>query len=718
MKMKVLRKVVVSLLVGVGIAIGVPTAMADSGTGGGQGGGNTNENLTGPVHWTSIAYNKQGTAWTKFLDLAGWNDSTTIKEVNARVKNNSTSQVCQKSNVIWFLEHDAQGKWVYNYREATHGQRWRTYGTDKQKSSIEKPSENRGERAPTTAEINAFIAWDKNSNGHVIDKVPGYTIICSGAYNNAGSVPPAQKRTVPETRTEPTAVKYTYTEPHSYSTSIAPQLSVYNAQGKLVDPIGKDNLEIQNSGNSRTNYGVMIDKIATGNLTGDITTVKSNLESAIAKDKARVLNDTRDLTANNKAGMAEGGILNISGYTNYANITLTQSGTIKYDRTCTYTKTWNVSKGAWNAETVSCTAWKSTVSKNVAQVTKNPPTQRNTGFWQMLSVHCNAEDFNALANSGNGVTKISQGNTQAKIAAAANSKVYQQKPSVLDFGDSRNANVAKRTTANLGFYDKECPFDCTPSTSTSSGASTDNGAVNNAGSTGKKGSDKYGAISGGLNNNSFDFFRDNGDKEIKVDVWYPAKVSGVSYNGEAPTTTTVTRWSEGTPGTTGTNGGKFSMKTKSGKALFTGTAKQATTQKNWSTDTFDTVNSTSLTGLYNEFTLKSSWASEKDKPQQLNVKYEYAPNVNTVFYGNGLGFSKNGTGVSQRLGSTVTASAKIEGKCYVNYGTSDDVDTTKAFHDNTGTGTTNNLDGQLLEGPGNTTQKTNLIARFVRATAE
>lgn len=716
MNIKTLKRVVVSLLVGAGVALGIPAAMAD--TGAGEGGGNSGGNLRGAVHWTSIAFDQKGKAWDGFLKFevaTGRGKSWVIQEVEDRVHSN---KVCQNSNVIWYLKSTSTGKWVYNYSQATHGSKWNNYPTNVKKSSIEKPHEVRGQRAPLAAEIRAFKDWDKSSNGGIINGIPGYVIICSGAYNNDGSTPPDKVRTEPETRTEKNQVSYTFDKPHSYSTSIMPQLSEYNKDGKLVDPIGKDNLEIQEANNSRTNYGVAIDKIANGSLKGNMNTVKSNLESAIAKDEKLKVNNTRDLSANNQAGMAEGGILNVSGFENWASITVTRNDSVRYDRTCTYRATWNSSKGKFNAEKKTCTAWKKKTTNGTPHVIKTKPTQKNSGFWQMLSVHCNAEDFKALANSGNGVKTISQGNTNNKVAAAVNSKVYQKRPTVLDFGDKRNSNAAKKATANLGFYDKECPFDCTPAKSTSSGASSNNGAVNNSGNTGKKGADKYGATSGGLNNNSFDFFRDNGQKDVKVDVWYPANVSGVSYKGQAPKTTTVTRWAEGTPGTTGKNGGKFAMKTKSGTTLFNGKTKEAAPQKNWSTDTFDTANSTSLPGLHNEFTVQASWASEKDKPQQLNVKYEYEANVSTVFYGKGLGFTKDGSKVAQRLGTTVNVAAPIEGKCYVNYGTNDDVDTTKVFHDNTGSGTKNNLDGQLLEGPGNKAQKTNLVVRFVRATAE
>ena len=198
MNIKTLKRVAVSLLVGAGVALGIPAAMAD--TGAGEGGGNSGGKLRGPVHWTSIAYNKPGKAWKAFLDMeqaAGSNRKWVAEEAMDRVH---STTVCQNSNVIWYLESDKAGRWVYNYSQATHGKKWTNYGTNVKKSTIEKPYEIRGERAPLSLEIAEFINWDKKSNGGIIDSIPGYVIICSGAYGNAGSTPPDKVRTEPESR--------------------------------------------------------------------------------------------------------------------------------------------------------------------------------------------------------------------------------------------------------------------------------------------------------------------------------------------------------------------------------------------------------------------------------------------------------------------------------------------------------------------------------------
>jgi len=715
------KKIAVSLLVGVGVIVAIPSASAE--TGGGIGGGGSNGNLRGSVHWTSIAYDQKGKAYQDFLkfeQMTGRGQSWVEGQVVNRVKSNS---VCQNSRVVWYLEHDRSGRWVYNYSRETHGDAWNNYTTNKQKSTIEKPSEVRGDRAPSQGEIDAFKNWDRKNNGYLINKAPGYVIICSGAFDEQVNKPPI-KTSWPEEKSDSNVVTKTYTEPHSYKTDLVPQTVNFNEAGKLVDPIGKNNLNAQSTGASRTSYGVLIDSISKGQNNKNMDAIIKDIDAAIKKDKQNPKNATINLNNNNKAAMAEGGVLNVQEQTQLAKITLTRSDTTTYNRNCTSTQTWNSKLGKYNAPVVECSAWKKTETKGKPVVNKTLPTPRNTGFWQMLTVHCNAEGFSALTGSGNGIIKINQGSVVENIAAAANTKTYTQRPGIVDFAHNfnskgeKNSNAARAATSQLGFYDKECPFNCTPNSATSKGASTSNGATDNTTTTGKRGNEKPGATSDGLNNNSFDFFRDNKQKNIKVDVWYPANGAGVHYDGHAPKTTTVTRWSEGTPGTTNANGGKFTMKTASGETLFNGKDKNPTNQRNWDTSTFSSQNSTSLPGLHNEFTVQSTWASEKDRPQQMNVKYEYAPTVDTSFYGRGVGFeTKSGKSV-QRLGSVDTVATAIDGKCYVNYSNGDSVDTTKAFHDNTGSGTSNNLDGKLLEGPGNSQQKTNLIVRFVRATAE
>lgn len=712
-----LKKIGAAIIVGIGVMVAVPMATAD--TGGGLGGGGSAGNLSGSVHWTSIAHNEKGQAWKEFLAMEtarGRGENWVTNQVINRVNNNS---VCQNSKVIWYIEHDNSGKWVYNYGDETHGSKWDNASTNKKGSTIENPSEVRGSRAPNAAEVTAFKNWDKKSNGNRINGAPGYTIICSGRFDEQVTQPP--KETTETTYTYRTDDKpsYTFYEPYSYQSEIVPQLNNF-VDGKSFDPIGDNNLNNQKTDVVKTNYAKAIDALTTGKSSGtDIEAIKKQLDAAIAKDAKNSTNATINLNKKNQQGMAEGGVLNVLERTAHARVELHNSERIRIEKKCTYVQTWNTSTGKYNAKKqTGCTTKEETVS-NTQEITRNRGSLKNTGFWQMLSVHCNAEQFNALTNATSGSKVVQQGSVRDAIASVVYSKTYSQQPKQLDFGDKNNKTAAKSASANLGFYDKECPFNCTPSSSTSDGASNENNAVDNVNTNGPADSadpQNWGAYSKEVNGNVFEYFRDNDPEDIRVNVWYPQE-SGVSYDGSAAKSTTITRWAEGTPGVVDSNGGVFTMKSADGTELFTDDNDSAAAQKNWSTDPYSTTTSTQLEGQHNNFTVQATWASDANKPQQLNVKYEYAPMVNTTFPATGIGFKKGSDGSVQTLGKTATVAMPVEGKCYVNYGTEDQVNTTDSFQDNTGSGTTNNLDGDLVEGSG-TDKQTNLTVRFVRATAE
>ena len=277
-------------------------------------------------------------------------------------------------------------------------------------------------------------------------------------------------------------------------------------------------------------------------------------------------------------------------------------------------------------------------------------------------------------------------------------------------------------SGSVGFYDKECPFECiaNPDTTVANANSANLNVTNTV--DGSKGTSEKAGLTGAksdkINGNTLTFFRDNDPKIIDVDLWYPTPGSNgvVNYAGEPAQTTTVTRWVEGTPGVNGETGGKFRMNAISGstkKPLFTGTGTPKT-QKNWNKSTDSTRTSEIIAGQFTKFDVAATWASEEDKPQVLNFKWEYAPNVDTRFPTTSIGFSGDN---SKILGNVNTVSEKIEGKCYANFGTDTSIDTVDLFQKYTGTNTTNNLDKGPIQGTTKDLQ-TNLVIDFVRATTE
>jgi hypothetical protein len=684
MNLKKIQKFLITAIIAMGLSVGtISPAIAE--TGGGTGGGGSTGQQSG-FYWASVSSSNIGTAYEQFIQKSGWSRATAEREVNNRV---GGLDICKNSQVIWFLM--GPSVWAYNFQGyPTWDTHWMFRGSIQYPTSLYGP-------APTASQYQNFIDWDNGIGGMRRDNSGGwndygYTIVCSYATYR-----PPLVRNTSDVLTSTSSTPTTYTKPYSWTTEITRQPILGGPAGK-ADPIGVDNLHNQ-SVVQKTKFGEFWDAASTSN-SMTAAELKSGADAALAQD-ATLAHGAGALDDANKAGMAEGGVLNVKEQTKYATITVTETTTTKTTINCTYTTTWNSYKGQYNWETSNCSSSKTTsVNRTTSKVAG---TQQNTGFWQMLAVHCNQAEFNALLASDTSLQKITTPDSTNSISGSVLTKNYGTQPAKLDFGDSTNPNAAKAKTGNLAFFDKECPLDCTPD-STDPGASTNNGGKTNVGSSG--------AISDGVNTNAFEFFRNNAAKKITLDTWFPKSVNGVKYAGETPVTTTITRDPSGTPSVDGSSGGKFTMNSAAGDALFGGTVKPVPTQKNWDSTAFSSPTATILKGLHNSFNLKATWASDANKPQVFNFKWEYAPNIDTTVPLTGIGF---GAGSAQSVGTQGTATTKIEGKCYAFFGTKVDQSKVAEFGANTGTGTTNNLDSQLLTG---SKAIAKLSTNFVRATAE
>jgi hypothetical protein len=704
---KILSATAVSLALVSGTAI---SANADT-TGGIGGGGGAGGAYSG-FEWVSVVGEK-GAAYDKFVELGRWGGQTDGL-VNSRIGGNGVG-ICRDSNVIWFIR-SGQGGWTYNYTGGTHGP-----SSGGVAGSIEVPYSQYG-RAPIAAEINAFKDWDAGQNGGRIDGVPGYTIICSGKFIQPDRVWSGSSTRV--TSDGKTGEK-SYTYPHTWYTNIDRQ--ALKGDGG-IDTIGDNNLHSQVTV-QRTSFGELYDSL---NTTAGQGMSPSELETAVIKGTSGLdIQRERpkvDLDAKNKEGMAEGGILNVISRVKNATISTVEYTKVTTTTHCNYRQTWNSYWAGWNPVTQNC--WDTNVT-NVTRTSSKSElgTLETKSFWQMLAVHCNKEEFDALIASDHTVhynvqlPSVAQTKTEdptRTISAVAYTRQFLGAPKNLDFGNPYHPDATKAKTGNVDFFDKECPFDCTPSNASASGASTANGAVDNIGMKNFVASTPlnpylFGAESESTNTNKFEFFRDNAPKNIKVDTWYPKSVNGVTYKGEAPLTTTITRDPKGTPSLDGSGGGKFTMKSSKGDTLFGGALANVNTQKNWDSSTFSGPTATILKGLHNKFSVQSTWASDADKPQAFNFKWEYAPTVKTSIPVTSIGFGLVG---GQNVGDFGIVSTDIQGKCYTYFGkapTDPAPNVISEFGDNTGTGTVNNLDKGLLTGD---KAAAKLTTNFVRSTTE
>lgn len=661
------------------------------GGGGGSGGGAT---ATG-IHWRVIS---GPNAWTEFSSLFnyGWGmDQITISAEDFAL--------CQASENVWFViaANKPYDQWVANAWSTGYGDAvvnfayggWTAYN----------PRDGSAESARFN---DAIAAWNAGNSLYLRERT---TLICSGAMGDL--------RTVTETEYDTESESATVSGVYAYNTSLTPQVSAHSP------------LVAQSGTPQKTNFGNLFDTYFTVEVdpvTMSYTVVPkggtilpadliAQANAAIAND-ATISHQTVDLNAENRAGMAEGGVLNVNEFAQEVSITAESTQYEERYRECDQISM----DGGTTWSTLSCGPWSSwTEVDDVAGVpTGTAPLQYQTGFWQMIAVHCNLPGFESLMSSVSGETQVSTGN--ANVASTATSRVYTTQPAVLDFGQPGTPS------ADPGFYDKECSVACVADPA-GADATTENGAVSNVRGTAPEGgtAEKYGATADGINGNYMEFFRDNKPNNLTVDVWYPSDSTHVRYDGSAPLTTTVSRWAEGTPSVDGSGAGKFTLSDAEGNPVFADSG-NTLPQVNWhpvaGTPTSDYLvsspNSGVLAGLHRDFTARATWASDKDAPQVLNFKWEYAPELRSFFPTTGLGF---GTGSTKVAGTSAAHWSNVDVECYAQFGQNTSVDTTLPVHGSTGTGTTNTLDNGVLNHSGTSQpddNANNLFIRFVRSTTE
>lgn len=668
-------------------------------TGGGRGGGGGSGNTaSGYFQWRSVRTAIPGQAYRDFTAQARWHHvDQMVASTVPHSQGAAFLATCKSSQTIWYLYNQGLHAWVHNYSGPTHGSGWRG------RNSIENPSNYTGLK-PNAGEVQEFKNWDAVRNGHQIDATPGYVIICSGAFDGTSGQPDKTSTTRTPMPPETSKKDMTVTRPYSYQTTVAPQIS--------GSPVHR--LHPQSGPPTTTAFGDVWNALAK-NPNASESDVMKQVADAQKRD-AQAKHATISLDPVNKAGMADGGVLNVYEQTRWASLHLSTTTTIPRTRVCTYVQKWNSRTNSYDPATLKgCTVEKGKPSKQTLTNT-TVGTLDNTGFWQMIAAHCNKAGVEALRRANGGdFTEVPTGD-KGGISFSATTRKFDAQPAHLPFGDANNPDKAKAATGVVGFFDKECPYTCT---SHGPGASAANGATANTPPSGKG---RYGALmatkDGRVNDNVFRVFRDNKPHRFDINTWFPVSGGVVSYHGQAPVTTTVIRWSEGTPGVGTHDGGTFTMKDEHGRTMFTG-SEASPAQHDWNVAPFSNDHAQQMLGLHRTFTVASTWASDVNHPQVLNTKWEYRPTVTTKFPTTGIGFGENGV---KAPGVPGVGAAAIEGRCYANFGTPKPYDVSSQMSGSTGTGSVNTLDsGQPIQGTADghnaNTLQTNLMIPFVRATA-
>lgn len=733
-------------------------AAVDTGSAGGGYGGLSN---SGRAHWVKV-----DKPWLMRRS------ETTVGNVDKWSLHNKPA--CKATNDVWIL---IPGATFDKWHSAYHSDGWRF--------SLWAPDTAAGAKANHESVINEMVnnggvglSWNDAKN-----RLSRQNMVCISTDNR-----PDQVNWDYYVREElPRTANFTKNEPYRLNVTVSPQ----PIEGKL-DPIGKQNLNTQSSSET-TNFARVWDELLTKsresgyenqNIYNDFL---SKFDEAIRQDATRERKQV-ELNRENLEGMGEGGILNVDEHTYYARSDVSTTTTRYYVERCVaeykhgqwrnreqglpcervndphinphnlpkppahWAKNGNVAaawhhnnnnphrqneftyytppQGQWGR-----TSWE----KYKSTITVAHPTQRNTGFWQIISAHCNELGFQQLkAAMGNSLEKLDAGNSGNAISGLYKTQKYDSRPAVLPLGHNHTSlNSAQRETAKLGFYDKECPYQCTAHESFEESTISNDAKFNTSKSDGFfNGKDKpvnangyFGSIlndkskhhSGNVDEifsnskktegNRFEFFRDNEFNNFRVNTWFPIPTDSIIYEGEQAKSTMVTlnpngtpevgkefnmkyidvarntgkmdaygnidglpadQWWEigGPPAPSDTRVGLLNKDSSSSGSLFVkenakfGT--NALVTKNFDTsERYNSPYQSVIPGTVNYFSVKSSWASEVNKPQSVSFNWEYSPIVKSKVPAT-LGFTAGG---NNTLATFKEVGTRVDGRCFSEFGT-------------------------------------------------
>lgn len=534
------------------------------------------------------------------------------------------------------------------------------------------------------------------------------------------------------------------------------------ASGTDVRPAGTQNITAQSEA-MYTPYGDWLN--TRSNAGGESTDPWPSKAAAAAMNAGKVhkiITLQEDGSVKNKTALAQGAVANVNEHTTYAPMIVdTRTYQPKRNwrwqrRTTSYSFSWSqgtsrtrssantctrLTPGTWTTpggttgSAAACNNW-GAWAYNVNDVGswQNDParaswltydtrlgtqTQENTAFWQSLTNHCNATGYNSAAARGN--VNVDNGDSSKNWSGSNVSARRANSTSSANWMWG-SGSTDPRGTNTVGFFDKECAYNGIRATDDNTPASTT-----------VKPMPMFQT-----------FFRDNKTHDLKVDLFVPKSEGVVSYNsGMKALTTTITRWTGGTPLLEGeSNKGQFILSLKNNNAKVFGlTVVAPPQQRNWGTTTWTSKEGAQVNGQHNTLNIAANWASDTGKPHAFQFKWEYAPNVSNRFPTT-LGFGRDGARASgvpadctgglaaSACGALETVATPIQGKVY---GGGFGENMSPAMFDlqlnNTGTGTTNTIDNRLIEnmavdGTGKWTMQPNTFSRyylgvqFVRGTTD
>jgi hypothetical protein len=269
-------------------------------------------------------------------------------------------------------------------------------------------------------------------------------------------------------------------------------------------------------------------------------------------------------------------------------------------------------------------------------------------------------------------------------------------------------------TDTKGFYDKECAY---TGTRAKGGSGADaNEAATPAANYPKAPMEQT-------------FTRDNEPKDFTVDLYVPTSVTNlINYTGTKAVSTSTTRWANGSPKpvTENDNKGAWFFKSSDAQEFFKKDTSAPSVQRNWEVTAEQRSNYGTVTGQHHTFKTNANWASDRGKPQVLQVKWEYEPLVANTIPTQRVGWAGPGGKPSHTLEKVYT---ETQGRVQSVVNAETSTAQVDKQRDNTGTGSTNgretslefgmdlNGDGTWKQTPGQYSPYYSSI-KFVRSVSE
>lgn len=222
-------------------------------------------------------------------------------------------------------------------------------------------------------------------------------------------------------------------------------------------------------------------------------------------------------------------------------------------------------------------------------------------YYQIMSVNCNRDEFNSIYSS--------YGSRRLSLASGDGSGVMQTR----NYGYRGQLPLLGTRAGQNSFYTdgdscKEA-FKCTATKLSSSS----NDAKNNRGDDQLFSEDQGGSFGTVNQDGELVFFRDNEDRQVRADLWYPRNPSAgdLSANSGQTPSETVVNW---LPGGTPT------------------IDKDMVTISPWGNEAgkLTSLGSRSYSGEVNKYLIKSQWSSDEGKPHKFEVSWRYQATATNI----------------------------------------------------------------------------------------